>query len=79
MTKSQVPTLADFEQALVNVRQVAIETPVLHSNYLSSLMGKPVELKCESLQSTGAYKLRGAYNRMSKLTTAESKKREVAA
>jgi threonine dehydratase len=74
-----VPTLADFEQALVNVRQVAIETPVLHSNYLSSLIGKPVELKCENLQRTGAYKLRGAYNRMSKLTPAERKKGVVAA
>lgn len=79
MTKSQVPTLADFEQALVNVRQVAIETPVLHSNYLSSLIGKPVELKCENLQRTGAYKLRGAFNRMSKLTSAERKKGVVAA
>lgn len=79
MTKSQVPTLADFEQALVNVRQVAIETPVLHSNFLSSLIGKPVELKCENLQRTGAYKLRGAYNRMSKLTPAERKKGVVAA
>ncbi|MEY4321108.1 MAG: hypothetical protein RLZZ471_1049 [Actinomycetota bacterium] len=79
MTKSQVPTLADFEQALVNVRQVAIETPVLHSNYLSTIVGKPVELKCENLQRTGAYKLRGAYNRMSKLTPAERKKGVVAA
>lgn len=79
MTKTQVPTLADFELALANVRQVAIETPVLHSNYLSQLVGKPVELKCENLQRTGAYKLRGAYNRMSKLTPAERKKGVVAA
>jgi len=79
MTKTQTPTLADFEQALVNVRQVAIETPVLHSNYLSTLVGKPVELKCENLQRTGAYKLRGAFNRMSKLTPAERKKGVVAA
>ena len=79
MTKSQAPTLADFELALANVRQVAIETPVLHSNYLSELVGKPVELKCENLQRTGAYKLRGAFNRMSKLTPAERKKGVVAA
>jgi threonine dehydratase len=79
MTKTLVPSLADFEQALVNVRQVAIETPVLHSHYLSELIGKPVELKCENLQRTGAYKLRGAYNRMSKLTPAERKKGVVAA
>lgn len=79
MTKTQAPTLVDFELALANVRQVAIETPVLHSNYLSQLVGKPVELKCENLQRTGAYKLRGAYNRMSKLTAAERKKGVVAA
>jgi len=79
MTKPQVPTLAEFELALANVRQVAIETPVLHSNYLSTLVGKPVELKCENLQRTGAYKLRGAFNRMSKLTPAERKKGVVAA
>lgn len=79
MTKTQVPTLADFELALANVRQVAIETPILHSNYLSQLVGKPVELKCENLQRTGAYKLRGAYNRMSKLSPAERKKGVVAA
>jgi threonine dehydratase len=79
MTKTQAPTLADFELALANVRQVAIETPVLHSNYLSTLVGKQVELKCENLQRTGAYKLRGAFNRMSKLTPAERKKGVVAA
>lgn len=79
MTKTQAPTLADFELALANVRQVAIETPVLHSNYLSELVGKSVELKCENLQRTGAYKLRGAFNRMSKLTSAERKKGVVAA
>lgn len=79
MTSSQQPKLADFELALANVRKVAIETPVLHSNYLSDLTGVDVLLKCENLQRTGAYKLRGAYNRMSKLTPAERKKGVVAA
>lgn len=79
MTATQVPTLADFEQALTNVRQVAFETPVLHSNFLSQLVGHDVFLKAENLQRTGAYKLRGAFNRMSKLTAAERKKGVVAA
>ena len=73
------PTLETFEQALENVRAVAIETPVLHSNFLSDLVGVEVELKCEHLQRTGAYKLRGAYTRMSKLTAAERRKGVVAA
>ena len=79
MTTTQLPTLADFEAALLNVRQVAIETPVLHSNFLSNLVGQEVFLKAENLQRTGAYKLRGAFNRMSKLTAAERKRGVVAA
>lgn len=81
MTNStaNVPSLADFSAALDNVRAVAIETPVLHSNYLSTQLGIDVFLKCENLQRTGAYKLRGAYNRMSKLSAAEKRKGVVAA
>lgn len=74
-----VPTLSEFESALANVRKVAIETPVLHSHYLSKLVGSDVWLKCENLQRTGAYKVRGAYNRMSKLTPEEKKKGVIAA
>jgi len=74
-----VPALSEFEQALANVRQVAIETPVLHSHYLSELVGQEVWLKCENLQRTGAYKVRGAFNRMSKLTKEEKKMGVIAA
>lgn len=74
-----VPNLSEFEKALANVRQVAIETPVLHSHYLSELVGQEVWLKCENLQRTGAYKVRGAFNRMSKLTKEEKKKGVIAA
>jgi threonine dehydratase len=74
-----VPALSEFEQALANVRQVAIETPVLHSHYLSKLVGQEVWLKCENLQRTGAYKVRGAFNRMSKLTKEEKKMGVIAA
>ncbi|WP_296648860.1 threonine ammonia-lyase [Rhodoluna sp.] len=73
------PTLAEFEAAHENVSQVAIQTPVLHSNYLSELIGHDVELKCENLQRTGAYKIRGAFNIISKLSLAERKKGVVAA
>ena len=74
-----VPGLADFESALANVRQVAIETPTLHSHFLSDLVGQEVFLKCENLQRTGAYKVRGAFNRMSKLTAVERKQGVIAA
>jgi threonine dehydratase len=77
--KVVAPTLAEFELAHENVLKVAIETPILKSNFLTKLTDTDVYLKCENLQRTGAYKLRGAYNRMSKLTTAERKKGVVAA
>jgi threonine dehydratase len=82
MTNEQpvvVPALSEFTAALANVRQVATETPVLHSHYLSKMVGQEVWLKCENLQRTGAYKVRGAFNRMSKLTKEEKKKGVIAA
>jgi threonine dehydratase len=78
-SKVSQPSLAEFELAHQNVLKVAIETPILKSNYLTKITGQEVYLKCENLQRTGAYKLRGAYNRMSKLTAAERKKGVVAA
>ena len=73
------PTLKEFEAAEANVLAIAKETPLLDSFYLSDLTGGQVFLKAENLQRTGAYKLRGAYNRMSKLTAAERKRGVVAA
>ena len=73
------PTLEDFEVAEANVSVIIKETPLLHSSYLSELTGGEVYLKAENLQRTGAYKVRGAYNRMSKLSTQERKRGVVAA
>jgi threonine dehydratase len=73
------PTLKDFEAAEANVLAIAKVTPILDSFYLSDLTGGQVFLKAENLQRTGAYKLRGAYNRMSKLTAQERKRGVVAA
>ena len=73
------PSIDDFERAAGVVAHIANVTPILHSNYLSKLTGTEVFLKAENLQRTGAYKLRGAYNRMSKLSAAERKKGVVAA
>jgi threonine dehydratase len=79
--RSQIvaPTLAEFERAHEIVAEVAHVTPVLHSNFLSQITGAEVWLKAENLQRTGAYKVRGAYHRMSKLTQAERKRGVVAA
>lgn len=73
------PTLADFEAARTVVSGVAQVTPIEESRFLSRLLGVPVVMKCENLQRTGAYKVRGAYNRMSKLTSEERSRGVVAA
>ncbi|MHC5797266.1 threonine ammonia-lyase [Lacisediminihabitans sp. FW035] len=73
------PTLADFESARAVVSRVAEITPMESSRYLSELLGSPVHLKCENLQRTGSYKIRGAYNRISRLTDEEKSHGVVAA
>ncbi len=73
------PGLADFEAARAVVSRVSEVTPVETSRYLSELLGAPVFLKCENLQRTGSYKIRGAYNRMSRLSDEEKARGVVAA
>ena len=73
------PTLEDFEAAALNVSAIAKKTPLLLNSYLSEITGGQVFLKAENLQRTGAYKVRGAFNRMSKLTAQERKRGVVAA
>ncbi|QKS12272.1 threonine ammonia-lyase [Curtobacterium sp. Csp1] len=62
------PTLADIEAARETIAGVARVTPMETSQFLAELLGSPVHLKCENLQRTGAYKVRGAYNRLSALS-----------
>jgi threonine dehydratase len=68
---AHVPTLAEFEAAQKVVSKVADVTPMESSRFLANLLGSEVFLKCENLQRTGSYKIRGAYNRLSKLTADE--------
>lgn len=75
-----VPTLADFARARDVVHQVTRRTPLESSRFLAEILGVPkVYLKCENLQRTGAYKLRGAYNRLSQLSAEERARGVVAA
>ncbi|HLX46964.1 MAG TPA: threonine ammonia-lyase [Streptosporangiaceae bacterium] len=54
-------------------------TPLLHSRVLSERLGGPVYLKCENLQRTGSFKVRGAYLRLSRLPDADRARGVVAA
>lgn len=74
------PILEDFERARDVVHVITQRTPLESSRYLAEVLGVPkVYMKCENLQRTGAYKLRGAYNRLSRLTAEERARGVVAA
>lgn len=64
-------TLADVENAAQLLDGVIERTPVAHSRALSKMVGSEVFLKCENLQRSGSFKVRGAYVRMAQLTEAE--------
>ena len=71
--------LGDIEQARSLLDQVVEETPLAHSRWLSSRSQTPVYLKCENLQRTGSFKIRGAYVRIARLNAAERSRGVVAA
>ena len=64
-------TLEKFEEASEVVRKVAVETKLQYSEYFSEHTGNKVYLKPENMQMTGAYKIRGAYYKISTLSEEE--------
>src|SRR5262249_1903606 len=64
----KLPTLLTaIEAAAETVRAIALETPVIHSAPLTRRLGVETFLKLESLQVTGSFKIRGAYNKVAGL------------
>lgn len=72
------PTYVDLIAAQDNLRGLATVTPLLESPELSALVGGRLLFKAESLQRTGSYKFRGAYNRLSRLHDEERQRGIVA-
>lgn len=64
------PRYADIEAAAARLAGQAVETPLLESAALNAKTGARVFLKVESLQRTGSFKFRGAYNRISQIPEA---------
>ncbi len=64
----QMLTLEKFEEASEVVKKCTLETKLVYSDYLSAKTGNRVYLKPENMQFTGAYKVRGAYYKMSTLS-----------
>lgn len=72
--EEQMLTLEKFEEASEIVKKVTSETKLVYSDYFSAQTGNRVYLKPENMQFTGAYKLRGAYYKMSTLSDEERAK-----
>ena len=68
---SPPPTLDDIKAAADRIAPFAHRTPLLESKVLNERVGGRLLLKCENLQRTGSFKFRGAYNRISQLSTQE--------
>ena len=64
-------TLDKFEEASERLNRVLLETKLVYSDYFSEQTGAKVYFKPENMQFTGAYKLRGAYYKISTLTDEE--------
>ena len=64
-------TLDAFEEAAAKVKEVTQETKLIESPYFSEISRNRVFFKPENMQRTGAYKVRGAYYKISTLTDEE--------
>lgn len=67
-------TIEDIEKAATSLRGVAVRTPLLEAPWLSEELDAEVRLKCENLQRAGAFKIRGAYTMISRLSETERKR-----
>ncbi|MBF1715154.1 MAG: pyridoxal-phosphate dependent enzyme, partial [Selenomonas sp.] len=63
--------ISDIYAAAKRLEGIVRKSPLVYSDYFSELSGNATYLKLENLQTTGAFKLRGAYNRISMLTEEE--------
>ena len=71
---TEMLTLEKFEAAAEEVKKVTLETKLIYSDYFSAKTGNKIYLKPENMQFTGAYKVRGAYYKMSTLSDEERQK-----
>jgi len=74
-----VPEFKDIERAGQRLKGVIHASPLVRAGYFSRVLGCEIFLKLENLQETGAFKVRGAYNRLSQLQPDERQRGVIAA
>ncbi|MBQ1914463.1 MAG: pyridoxal-phosphate dependent enzyme, partial [Selenomonadaceae bacterium] len=70
----EATTIADIYRAAKQLEGITVKTGLIRSSFFSETCGNDVYIKPENLQHTGAFKLRGAYNRISQLTKEDQAK-----
>ncbi len=78
MNEQNYPEFADVLSAAEAIEGFAVKTPLLRCDDLSDRLNAEIYIKAECLQRVGAFKFRGAYNRLSRLNTEEKKRGVVA-
>lgn len=71
-------TLQDIQKAQETIKDIVKKTDILESTKLSTMTGANVYYKCENLQKTGSFKVRGASNKIANLTEEEKSKGVIA-
>lgn len=69
-----LPGFSEIEEAHKRIRAYAHRTPVLTSTYFNEKTGASIYFKCENFQKIGAFKFRGAYNAISKLSKSDGQR-----
>ena len=67
----KLPTFADVQAAAQRLQDLAVRTPLIESPALNDRVGGRVLMKAETLQRTGSFKFRGAFNRISQIPEAD--------
>mgnify|MGYP000280070052 CR=1 FL=1 len=78
MTDRKIPAYVDVVSAAEKISALAVKTPFLKCEELSQKLSAEIFVKAECLQRVGAFKFRGAYNRLSRLTEEEKRRGVVA-
>ena len=79
MAIKELVGLPEIQDARRRLDGIAVNTPLDRSRALSEYAGGPVLIKCENLQRTGSFKIRGAYNRVALLSPEQRQDGVVAA
>lgn len=66
--------IENVKKARKKIKDIVVKTPIIHSKLFSDISNNTVYMKCENLQLTGSYKLRGALNKIKGLTEYEKSK-----